>query len=63
MTDQLYIYMYIPLSTLYTSIRRKVLKKISVAELQPDETVGAVREARLLAKVKIECRLHYCPVH
>ena len=34
-----------------------MLKKISVGELQPDETVGAVREARLLAKVKIECCL------
>ena len=30
---------------------RKVLKQIVVAELQPDETVDAVREARLLAKV------------
>ena len=30
---------------------RKVLKQIAVAELQPDETVDAVREARLLAKV------------
>ena len=30
---------------------RKVLKQILVAELQPDETVDAVREARLLAKV------------
>jgi len=28
-----------------------VLKQIVVAELQPDETVDAVREARLLAKV------------
>jgi len=30
-----------------------VLKQIVVAELQPDETVDAVREARLLAKVII----------
>lgn len=30
---------------------RKVVKQIPVAELQPDETVDAVREARLLAKV------------
>ena len=30
---------------------RKVLKQIAVSELQPDETVDAVREARLLAKV------------
>lgn len=28
-----------------------MLKQIVVAELQPDETVDAVREARLLAKV------------
>ena len=27
------------------------MKQIVVAELQPDETVDAVREARLLAKV------------
>ena len=33
------------------SNNRKVLKQIVVAELQPDETVDAVREARLLAKV------------
>ena len=32
-------------------ICRKVLKQIAVSELQPDETVDAVREARLLAKV------------
>ena len=30
---------------------RKVLKQIFVGELQPDDTVDAVREARLLAKV------------
>ena len=30
---------------------RKVLKQIGVADLLPDETVDAVREARLLAKV------------
>ena len=34
---------------------RKVLKQIAVAELQPDETVDAVREARLLAKVGVVC--------
>ena len=27
------------------------MKQIAVSELQPDETVDAVREARLLAKV------------
>ena len=32
---------------------RKVLKQIAVSELQPDETVDAVREARLLAKVSM----------
>lgn len=32
---------------------RKVLKQIAVTELQPDETVDAVREARLLAKVGV----------
>lgn len=30
---------------------RKVLKEISVGELQPDETVDAVREARVLSKL------------
>ena len=30
---------------------RKVLKQIPVGDLQPEETVDAVREARLLAKV------------
>ena len=30
-----------------------MLKQIAVAELQPDETVDAVREARLLAKVGV----------
>jgi signal recognition particle subunit SEC65 len=34
-------------------ISRKVLKQIAVSELQPDETVDAVREARLLAKVTL----------
>ena len=29
----------------------KVLKQIGVGDLHPDETVDAVREARLLAKV------------
>ena len=28
-----------------------MLKEIPVGDLQPDETVGAVREARLLSKV------------
>ena len=32
---------------------RKVLKQIAVTDLQPDETVDAVREARLLAKVRV----------
>ena len=32
---------------------RKVLKEISVGDIKPDETVDAVKEARLLAKVKI----------
>ena len=37
-----------------TPIRcRKVLKQIFVGELQPDDTVDAVREARLLAKVTL----------
>ena len=31
---------------------RKVLKQIGVADLLPDETVDAVKEARLLAKVR-----------
>lgn len=31
---------------------RKVLKQIGVADLLPDETVGAVKEARLLSKVR-----------
>lgn len=31
---------------------RKVLKKINVGEIQPDETVEAVKEATLLAKVR-----------
>ena len=31
---------------------RKVLKEISVGEIKPDETVDAVKEARLLAKVE-----------
>ena len=30
---------------------RKVLKEISVGDIKPDETVDAVKEARLLAKV------------
>ena len=30
-----------------------MLKQIAVSELQPDETVDAVREARLLAKVSL----------
>ena len=30
-----------------------MLKQIAVADLQPDETVDAVREARLLAKVGV----------
>lgn len=30
---------------------RKVLKEISVGELQPDETVDAVREARVLSRL------------
>lgn len=38
---------------------RKVLKQIAVAELQPDETVDAVREARLLAKVGVAGRCGY----
>ena len=44
---------------LYSALHycRKVLKQITVAELQPDETVDAVREARLLAKV---CGCGYC---
>ena len=37
------------------TISRKVLKQIAVSELQPDETVDAVREARLLAKVSLIC--------
>ena len=37
---------------------RKVLKQIAVTELQPDETVDAVREARLLAKVSV-CRINH----
>lgn len=32
---------------------RKVLKQIFVGELQPDDTVDAVQEARLLAKVRL----------
>ena len=39
---------------------RKVLKQIAVAELQPDETVDAVREARLLAKVSFSYCLCEC---
>lgn len=31
---------------------RKVLKEISVGDIKPDETVDAVKEARLLAKVE-----------
>ena len=31
---------------------RKVLKKINVGEIQPDETVEAIKEATLLAKVR-----------
>ena len=40
------------------TISRKVLKQIAVSELQPDETVDAVREARLLAKVSLICNTH-----
>lgn len=38
---------------LTATIHRKVLKQIFVGELQPDDTVDAVREARLLAKVTL----------
>lgn len=38
---------------------RKVLKQIFVGELQPDDTVDAVREARLLAKVT-SSSIHRC---
>jgi len=31
---------------------RKVLKEISVGDIKPDETVDAVKEARLLANVR-----------
>lgn len=38
------------------------MKQIVVAELQPDETVDAVREARLLAKVKMYLSICFvCP--
>ena len=30
---------------------RKVLKKISIGDVEPDDTISAVSEARLLAKV------------
>ena len=33
------------------TVSRKVLKKISVGEIKPDETIEAVREAALLAQV------------
>ena len=36
---------------LFSLIGRKVLKEIYVGELQPDETVDAMREARLLSNV------------
>ena len=36
----------------YTYLPRKVLKEISVGDIKPDETVDAVKEARLLAKVE-----------
>ena len=36
------------------SLYRKVLKEIYVGELQPDETVDAMREARLLSNVSAE---------
>ena len=38
-------------STCFVMLCRKVLKQIEVGDLLPDETVGAVKEARLLAKV------------
>ena len=37
---------------LINTYSRKILKKISVGEIQPNETVEAVREAALLAQVK-----------
>ena len=39
-----------------TCVYRKVLKQIEVGDLLPDETVGAVKEAQLLAKVGISFR-------
>lgn len=35
-------------------LSRKVMKQIEVGDLLPDETVGAVKEAQLLAKVRQE---------
>ena len=37
--------------TVSLTVCRKVLKQIEVGDLLPDETVGAVKEAQLLAKV------------
>lgn len=36
---------------MFFSVSRKVLKEISVGELQPDETVDAMHEARLLSRL------------
>ena len=36
---------------LWAGVFRKVLKEIYVGELQPDETVDAMREAKLLSTV------------
>ena len=35
----------------WDAAHRKVLKEIAVGDLQPDETVDAVHEARLLSKL------------
>ena len=40
-------------AVLAATVHRKVLKQIFVGELRPDDTVDAVREARLLAKVTL----------
>ena len=42
-----------PLESIFSvCVCRKVLKQIEVGDLLPDETVGAVKEAQLLAKVR-----------
>lgn len=44
---------------LWAVVFRKVLKEIFVGELQPDETVDAMREAKLLSTVCVICIVFY----